>query len=105
MNARIAIGHSQCRHLGGGGGAVRTGLSPGGGGFGCLLMSNCYASGPVSRNWSAPSAIPGRGAPARHVRICECLAGLYDVPEEQSRHDAGRDADVYAAEERASMAI
>src|SRR5260370_33361136 len=38
--AMSAIGHSPFRHPGGGGGAVGTGLSPGGGGFGCLLRSH-----------------------------------------------------------------
>src|ERR1700689_5454350 len=37
--ARIVIGYSQFRHVGGGGGADPEGLSPGGGGFACLLMS------------------------------------------------------------------
>ena len=37
--ARIMIGHSQFRHDGGGGGADPVGLSPGGGGFACLLMA------------------------------------------------------------------
>ena len=41
--ATSAIGQSQCRQAGGGGGAVRTGLSPGGGELGCLLISHCYA--------------------------------------------------------------
>src|ERR1700733_2592124 len=36
--ARIVIGHSQLRQDGGGGGADPVGLSPGGGGFVCLLM-------------------------------------------------------------------
>ena len=34
----IAIGHSQCRQPGGGGGADGLGLSPGGGGVACLLI-------------------------------------------------------------------
>jgi hypothetical protein len=37
--AMIMIGHSQFRHAGGGGGADGFGLSPGGGGFACLLMA------------------------------------------------------------------
>ena len=37
--ARMVIGHSQFRHDGGGGGADPVGLSPGGGGFACLLMA------------------------------------------------------------------
>src|ERR1035437_4985214 len=61
--ARMAIGHSQCRHAGGGGGAVRTGLSPGGGGIGRLLMAHSYVS--MRRRWysapagSAPAAAAG----------------------------------------------
>ena len=35
----IMIGHSQFRQAGGRGGAVPVGLSPGGGGFACLLMA------------------------------------------------------------------
>ena len=38
-----ASSQSQCRHAGGGGGAVRTGLSPGGGASGVLLMDHSYA--------------------------------------------------------------
>src|SRR5215469_1888370 len=38
-----AIGQSQCRQPGGGGGAVGVGLSPGGGGLGCLLIGHSYA--------------------------------------------------------------
>ena len=34
----IAIGQSQCRQAGGGGGADGLGLSPGGGGVACLLI-------------------------------------------------------------------
>ena len=41
--ASSPIGHSQCRHAGGGGGAVGVGLSPRGGDCDCLLISHFYA--------------------------------------------------------------
>src|SRR6516164_11699957 len=37
--AMIMIGHSQLRQVGGRGGAVPVGLSPGGGGLACLLIA------------------------------------------------------------------
>ena len=60
-----ASSQSQCRHAGGGGGAVRTGLSPGGGASGVLLMNHSYAgTEPLRPAISGAAASDGCPAPA-----------------------------------------
>src|SRR5215472_402574 len=68
-----AIGQSQCRQAGGGGGAVGVGLSPGGGALGCLLIGHSYARpGPNRSGWLGvtPRRAQRAGRSRRPARRC-----------------------------------
>src|SRR5205807_6268642 len=69
-----AMGHSQSRQRGGGGGAVPTGLSPGGGGFGCLLIN----TSPGRPHSSACGS--GFGWVRRGEALHERQRGVSDLP-------------------------
>src|SRR5215475_6266368 len=69
-----AIGQSQCRQGGGGGGAVGVPLSPGGGELGCLLIGHSYVlAGAI---WSSAGALSWAWCTQRHnMCISQTLRG------------------------------